>query len=77
VFFSTESVQLAKVSALERMRSALDYWMAILRRRIAALGSSLADQSHMTRLFKEKLSMTPKEYRDKGVFGLFCSLNVQ
>ena len=42
-----------------------------------AMDCGFADQSHMTRLFKEKLSMTPKEYRDKSQFGLFCSLTVQ
>jgi AraC family transcriptional regulator len=42
-----------------------------------AMDCGFADQSHMTRLFKEKLSMTPKEYRDKRAFGLFCSLTVQ
>jgi AraC-like DNA-binding protein len=42
-----------------------------------AMDCGFADQSHMTRLFKEKLSMTPKEYRDKRASGLFCSLTVQ
>ncbi|KTB95265.1 transcriptional regulator [Pseudomonas syringae ICMP 11293] len=42
-----------------------------------AMDCGFADQSHMTRVFKEKLSMTPKEYRDKRAFGLFCSLTVQ
>lgn len=42
-----------------------------------AVDCGFADQSHMTRLFKEKLSMTPKEYREKSAFGLFCSLTMQ
>ncbi|TWI47969.1 AraC family transcriptional regulator [Pseudomonas duriflava] len=42
-----------------------------------AMDCGFADQSHMTRLFKEKLSMTPKEYREKRACGLFCSLTVQ
>ena len=42
-----------------------------------AMDCGFSDQSHMTRLFQEKLSMTPKQYREKNVSRLFCSSTLQ
>lgn len=42
-----------------------------------AMDCGFSDQSHMTRLFQEKLSMTPKQYREKNVSRLFCSSALQ
>jgi AraC family transcriptional regulator len=42
-----------------------------------AMDCGFSDQSHMTRLFQEKLSMTPKQYREKNTPKLFCCSTVQ
>jgi AraC family transcriptional regulator len=42
-----------------------------------AMDCGFSDQSHMTRLFQEKLSMTPKQYREKYVCRIFGSLALQ
>jgi AraC family transcriptional regulator len=42
-----------------------------------AMDCGFSDQSHMTRLFQEKLSMTPKQYREKNAPKLFCCSTVQ
>ncbi|MNI98241.1 Transcriptional activator FeaR [compost metagenome] len=45
--------------------------------KVVAMDCGFSDQSHMTRLFQEKLSMTPKQYRDKNVSRLFGALAYQ
>jgi AraC family transcriptional regulator len=42
-----------------------------------AMDCGFSDQSHMTRLFQEKLSMTPKQYREKNTPKLFCCSTLQ
>jgi AraC family transcriptional regulator len=66
-------VQAQRLKRAERLLSTLHD----VPLKAVAMDCGFADQSHMTRLFKEKLSMTPKEYREKSTFGLFCSLTVQ
>ena len=66
-------VQAQRLKRAERLLSTLQD----VPLKAVAMDCGFADQSHMTRLFKEKLSMTPKEYREKSHFGLFCSLTVQ
>ncbi|EPJ84723.1 transcriptional activator [Pseudomonas sp. CFII64] len=66
-------VQAQRLKRAERLLSTLHN----VPLKAVAMDCGFADQSHMTRLFKEKLSMTPKEYREKNALGLFCSLTVQ
>jgi AraC family transcriptional regulator len=42
-----------------------------------AMDCGFSDQSHMTRLFQEKLAMTPKQYREKNTSKLFSYSTVQ
>ncbi|WP_256829471.1 helix-turn-helix domain-containing protein [Pseudomonas sp. Pse1] len=66
-------VQAQRLKRAERLLSTLRN----VPLKAVAMDCGFADQSHMTRLFKERLLMTPKEYRDKHAFSLFGSLTVQ
>jgi AraC family transcriptional regulator len=66
-------VQARRLKRAERLLSTL----RDVPLKAVAMDCGFSDQSHMTRLFKEKLLMTPKQYREKNTSRLFCSLTVQ
>lgn len=66
-------VQAQRLKRAERLLSTLRN----VPLKAVAMDCGFADQSHMTRLFKEKLSMTPKEYRETRGFELFGSPGIQ
>ncbi|MFK3768364.1 helix-turn-helix domain-containing protein [Pseudomonas putida] len=60
--FGTPPHRFVQARRLKKAERLLSQWADIPLKAVA-MECGFSDQSHMTRLFKEKLSMTPKQYR--------------